>query len=167
MGEYVCNVHSPAMNHVLSFAHFVFLYFLLFDTLTFLRYLFAHGIKDMAKFNKDNYLAFGSRIDPLDCPLLKVLKTNEYGMEVEASRSFDVGEEMRLGFHLCNSVDGSSFISADSLVVKSERMRSEFGNLCHRVTLLFSNIGVHDRERLIALSEELTDIPRIDKIGLN
>jgi len=121
----------------------------------------------MAKINKDTHLSFGSRIDQLDCPLVKVLNTNEYGMEVEASRSFDVGEEMKLGFHLSSPIEGTSFISADSLVVKSERMRSDLGNLCHRITLLFSNIRFHDRELLIALSPELADLPRISNMGLN
>ncbi len=121
----------------------------------------------MAKINKDSYLSFGLRIDQLDCPLVKVLKTNEYGMEVEASRSFDVGEEMTLGFYLSNPQEGSSFIRADSLVVKSERIRSDLGTPSHLVTLLFSNIGVHDRVRLIALSAELANLPRIGEIGLN
>lgn len=87
------------------------------------------------------------------CPFLKVVRTNEFGMVVESQRSFEIGEEMTIGFHVSGESAGNSFISAESLVVGSERQISDRGDFLHRVTLLFSNVASADRERLIALSK--------------
>ncbi|MDF1815147.1 MAG: hypothetical protein P1V20_23290 [Verrucomicrobiales bacterium] len=113
------------------------------------------------------YLSSRSGSPLAKCPVLKVLRTNEFGMVVEANRSFDIGEEMTIGFHVSNSSGGSSFISADSLVVDSERAWSDRGDFHHRVTLLFSNVDSADRERLMALSKSMPDQFRCRTMGLN
>jgi hypothetical protein len=98
---------------------------------------------------------------------LKVLRANEFGIIVESNRGFDVGEEMTIGFHVSNGDEGSSFISAESLVVESERSVFCRGRIHHRVTLLFSNIATADRERLIALSKSVPMASRVRSMGLN
>ena len=87
------------------------------------------------------------------CPVLKVLRANKFGLIIESNRSFDVGEEMTIGFHVANPDKTSSFISADSLVVDSQRCSGIRGNLRHRVTLLFSQIGSEDCAKLINLAQ--------------
>lgn len=116
---------------------------------------------------KSSYLSSRSSSALSRCPLLKVLRTSEYGLVVETSRSFDIGEEMTIGFHVSKPNEGSTFISADSLVVGSEPALSERGDFRHRVTLLFSNIACADREKLMELSNSMPKSSRCNSIGLN
>ncbi|MDF1752412.1 MAG: hypothetical protein P1U89_06550 [Verrucomicrobiales bacterium] len=116
---------------------------------------------------KSSYLSSRSSSALSRCPLLKVLRTSEYGLVVETSRSFDIGEEMTIGFHVSKPNEGSTFISADSLVVGSELALSERGDFRHRVTLLFSNIACEDREKLMELSNSMPKSSRCNSIGLN
>lgn len=114
------------------------------------------------EFNNQQYLSSRSNQGLSRCPVLKILRTNEIGMVVESNRSFDIGHEMTIGFHVSNE-----FISAESLVVGSERQMSGRGDFRHRVTLLFSNVDAADRERLMALSNLLPAKFRSRSRGLN
>ena len=100
-------------------------------------------------------------------PVLNVVRANEYGMVVESSRSFDVGEAMNIGFHVSRGNE-STFISAESVVVDSRVAMSDRGEFRHRVTLLFCDIAAEDRARLIDFSESLpvSEIPH-PGVGLN
>lgn len=101
------------------------------------------------------------------CPLVKVLRTSEYGLVVESNRSFDIGEEMTIGFHVSSPEEGSSFISADSLVVGSERHLSDRGDFRHQITLLFSSIASGDRAQLMEMVESMPKVTRSNAFGLN
>jgi len=103
-----------------------------------------------------------------ECPVLKVLRANKYGLVVESNRSFDIGEEITIGFHVSNINDPSHFISAESLVVESRRILSIRGEFCHRVTLLFSDIAPEDQDLLIKLSKTSNYAPSSQMaMGLN
>lgn len=103
------------------------------------------------------------------CPVLKVIRAHEFGLVVESNRSFDIGEAITIGFHVPRNKGASSFISAESLVVESERSWSHNrGDYKHRVTLLFSKINEEDRASLMSLSQTTSLSPTLpDTVGLN
>ncbi len=88
------------------------------------------------------------------CPVLRVLRANEFGLVIESNRAFDIGEAFTIGFHLTQSRE-STFVSAESLVVDSRIMACDRGEFRHRVTLLFVDIAPGDRARLLAFSQRL------------
>ncbi len=86
-------------------------------------------------------------------PVLKVVRTTEIGMEIETDQPLEVGHELEIGFQMFDdSHDASFIVSADSLVVESERVLSDRGEFCHLVTLLFCGVEHRDRMRLMQLS---------------
>ena len=159
------------MNHHLAFAHAIFSEF----SLTLTPKLFWTNVLQKRDLNMEqdttnspDQLSSRSSSSLPECPVLKVLRANKYGLVVESNRSFEIGEEMTIGFHVSNVNDPSHFISAESLVVESQRILSIRGEFCHRVTLLFSDIAPEDQERLIMLSKSSDYAPKSQMaMGLN
>lgn len=123
--------------------------------------------------NKGN---FASHLTPKEgnssfspCPLLSVIRANEFGMIVESNRAFEIGEAMNLGFHVsrCPGYDSDScFLCAESVVVDSQPLHC-FNDERFRVTLLYSKISARDRAAIISLSDQPRRKMKHSSLGLN
>ena len=103
------------------------------------------------------------------CPLVSVIRANEFGMIVESNRAFEIGEAMNLGFHVSRwpgHENGSLFLSAESVVVDSQPLHC-LNDERFRVTLLYSKISARDRAVIILLSDQPRRRMKHSSLGLN